>query len=196
MPLDAVPSARPNDCPSTGAREVERLDSRRIGKVHGAGGNPYTAGVVCAKVVRYAERQHHPDRLARPLRRVGPKGEGMASFEAISWEGVLDETAEALTLSEQRTGSEAVWPYCYGGTTGLVQRDGAPIRWPAARRRPDRKHLAERSLRGRLGRQRAGPRRAGSADARRHFPRYGCVAAAGVGRVKTSAPLDAWCARH
>ena len=110
MPLDTVHSACPHDCPSTCALEVERLDSHRIGRVRGARDNPYTAGVVCAKVARYAERQHHPQRLAQPLRRVGAKGEGLSAFRPISWEAALDETAEALTRAEQRHGSEAVWP--------------------------------------------------------------------------------------
>ena len=53
-----------------------------------------------------------------------PKGEGMSAFAPISWAAALDETAEALTRAEQRHGSEAVWPYFYAGTMGLVQRDG------------------------------------------------------------------------
>jgi anaerobic selenocysteine-containing dehydrogenase len=122
MPLDIVPSVCPHDCPSTCALEVERLAPTRIGKVRGAASNSYTAGVVCAKVARYAERQHHPDRLARPLRRVGPKGEGR--FQEISWEAALDEVAEALERAAARHGRETVWPYFYAGTMGLVQRDG------------------------------------------------------------------------
>src|SRR5262245_26470983 len=96
MPLDVVHSACPHDCPSTCALEVERLDEFHIGKVRGARNNPYTAGVVCAKVARYAERQHHPERLAHPLRRVGPKGEGMSAFKRISWDDALDAVAEGL----------------------------------------------------------------------------------------------------
>ena len=124
MPLDVVHSACPHDCPSTCALEVERLDAYRIGRVRGARDNPYTAGVVCAKVARYAERQHHPARLAQPLRRVGAKGEGMAAFRPIAWDDALDIVAEGLTRATQRYGSEAVWPYFYAGTMGLVQRDG------------------------------------------------------------------------
>ncbi|MBX6322558.1 MAG: molybdopterin oxidoreductase family protein [Rhodospirillaceae bacterium] len=124
MPFDVVHSACPHDCPSTCALEVERLDAHRIGKVRGARDNPYTAGVVCAKVARYAERQHHPDRLAYPLRRVGEKGAGMAAFERIGWDDALDIVAEALTRAAQRHGPEAVWPYFYAGTMGHVQRDG------------------------------------------------------------------------
>jgi anaerobic selenocysteine-containing dehydrogenase len=116
------PSACPHDCPSTCALEVEILDSRTIGRVRGAADNDYTAGVVCAKVARYAERVHHPDRLTRPLRRKG--GKGSSEFTPISWDDALDITAEALERAEARHGPEAVWPYYYAGTMGLVMRDG------------------------------------------------------------------------
>jgi len=121
MPRDIVPSVCPHDCPSVCALEVERLDERTIGRVHGAD-RGYTAGVVCAKVARYAERQHHPERLAKPLRRVGAKGE--RRFEPISWDDALDAVAEAFTRAAQKYGSETVWPFFYAGTMGLVQRDG------------------------------------------------------------------------
>jgi anaerobic selenocysteine-containing dehydrogenase len=116
------PSACPHDCPSTCALEVEILDSRTIGRVRGAADNGYTAGVICAKVARYAERVHHPDRLTRPLRRKG--GKGSSEFTPISWDDALDITAEALLRAEARHGPEAVWPYYYAGTMGLVMRDG------------------------------------------------------------------------
>ena len=115
-------SVCPHDCPSTCALEIERLDARTIGRVRGAGDNSYTAGVVCAKVARYAERANHPDRLRHPLRRKGPKGAG--SFEPVSWDDALDLTAEGLLAAEGRHGPEAVWPYYYAGTLGLVMRDG------------------------------------------------------------------------
>ena len=124
MPLDILPSVCPHDCPSACALEVERIDGNRIGRVHGARRQTYTAGVVCAKVARYAERQHHPDRLWQPLRRVGDKGVGRAAFRPISWDAALDEVAEQLTRAAQRHGAEAVWPYYYAGTMGMVQRDG------------------------------------------------------------------------
>ncbi|MEE8562879.1 MAG: molybdopterin oxidoreductase family protein, partial [Alphaproteobacteria bacterium] len=125
MPLDAATapeirhSACPHDCPSTCALEVELLSDRRIGRVRGAKGHPYTAGVICAKVARYVERVHHPERLTQPLRRVGEKGVGRAAFEEISWEAALDTVAEVFLKAEQRLGSETVWPYFYAGTMGL-----------------------------------------------------------------------------
>jgi anaerobic selenocysteine-containing dehydrogenase len=124
LPLDIVPSVCPHDCPSACALEVELMDGRRIGRVRGALAQSYTRGVVCAKVARYAERQHHPARLSRPLRRIGGKGIGDAAFAPIFWDDALDEIAERLTQAAQRFGSETVWPYYYAGTMGLVQRDG------------------------------------------------------------------------
>ena len=115
-------SACPHDCPSTCALEVEVFDGRSIGRVRGAAENAYTAGVICAKVARYAERVHHPDRLLHPLRRTGAKGSGQ--FAPISWDDALDLVAEQFVRAEQAHGSEAVWPYYYAGTMGLVQRDG------------------------------------------------------------------------
>ena len=116
------PSVCPHDCPSVCALEVEVTDGGRIGRVHGAADHPYTAGVVCAKVGRYAERIHAPNRLTQPLRRVGPKGSGQ--FAPISWDEALDRAAEGLLQAERRHGAESVWPYFYAGTMGLVMRDG------------------------------------------------------------------------
>jgi anaerobic selenocysteine-containing dehydrogenase len=115
-------STCPHDCPSTCALEVELLDERTIGRVRGAKEHDYTAGVICAKVARYAERVHHPDRLMRPLLRKGAKGSG--EFVAVAWDDALDLVAENFLRAEQRYGAEAVWPYYYAGTMGLVQRDG------------------------------------------------------------------------
>jgi anaerobic selenocysteine-containing dehydrogenase len=111
--LEIVPSVCPHDCTSTCALDVERLDARTIGRVRGSTRNTYTAGVICEKVGRYAERIHHPDRLLHPLRRVGPKGS--AQFARISWEEALDRVAEAFAEKAARHGSETVWPYFYAG---------------------------------------------------------------------------------
>jgi anaerobic selenocysteine-containing dehydrogenase len=115
-------SACPHDCPSTCALDVEVLDARTIGRVRGAADNSYTAGVICAKVARYAERVHHPGRLLTPLRRKGTKGSG--EFVPIGWDDALDIAAEALLRAQTRHGAQAVWPYYYAGTMGLVMRDG------------------------------------------------------------------------
>ena len=103
------------------ALDVEVIGAR-IGRIRGAEAQTYTSGVVCAKVARYHERIHHPDRLTQPLRRVGPKGSGQ--FAPIGWDEALDRVAEQFLEAERRFGAESVWPYFYAGTMGLVMRDG------------------------------------------------------------------------
>ena len=115
-------SVCPHDCPSTCALSVEVLNGNRIGAVRGAKDNSYTAGVICSKVSRYAERIHHPDRLTQPLLRTGPKGAGQ--FRPISWTDALDRIAERFIADTAKHGSESVWPFFFAGTMGLVQRDG------------------------------------------------------------------------
>ncbi|HXP98141.1 MAG TPA: molybdopterin-dependent oxidoreductase, partial [Telmatospirillum sp.] len=111
-----------HDCPSTCALDVELSSPDSIGRLHGAKGHSYLEGVICAKVARYAERVHHPDRLTTPLRRSGPKGSGQ--FVAIGWDEALDLVAERFRDAATRFGPQTVWPYHYAGTMGLVQRGG------------------------------------------------------------------------
>jgi anaerobic selenocysteine-containing dehydrogenase len=127
LPLDIVPSVCPHDCPSACALEVDRIDGRRIGRIRGAPARTYTRGVVCAKVARYAERQYHPARLSRPLRRVGERGVGHDAFEPISWDAALDEVAEALTRAAQCHGSETVWPYIMPARWGSCSVTGSTV---------------------------------------------------------------------
>ncbi|MDB5546437.1 MAG: dehydrogenase [Hyphomicrobiales bacterium] len=116
------PSVCPHDCPSACALDVEVIDGKTIGRVYGAKDQTYTAGVICAKVARYAERIHHPDRLMHPLKRTGPKGSG--SFERISWDEAISTIARAFNAREAQYGAQTVWPYYYAGTMGHVMRDG------------------------------------------------------------------------
>lgn len=128
-------SVCPHDCPSVCALDVEVLDSQTIGRVYGAKDHSYTDGVICAKVSRYAERVHHPDRLMQPLIRKRGKSArskqasfgvkpSLDDFEVASWESVLDLVAERFAAIAAKEGSEAIWPYHFAGTMGLVQRDG------------------------------------------------------------------------
>lgn len=114
-------SACPHDCPSTCALDVHLDDNGRLKRLNGARDNSYTAGVICAKVARYADRLYHPDRLMQPLRRVGKKGEG--AFEPISWDEALGLIAARFDAIEAEHGPESIWLNYYAGTMGLVQRD-------------------------------------------------------------------------
>ena len=112
----------PHDCPSTCALDVELLADGKIGRVHGARDHSYTAGVVCAKVARYAERVHHPDRLMHPLRRKGPKGG--ASSSASPGTTLSTSLPRVCSPPSAVTAPSSVWPYYYAGTMGLGTRDG------------------------------------------------------------------------
>jgi anaerobic selenocysteine-containing dehydrogenase len=121
-PIRTIRSVCPHDCPSVCALDVDILPDGKVGRVRGAKDDPYTAGVICEKVARYAERIHHAERLTHPLRRVGSKGAGQ--WERISWDEALDEIATRFQAIEAENGAEAIWPYFYAGTMGHVQRDG------------------------------------------------------------------------
>jgi anaerobic selenocysteine-containing dehydrogenase len=116
------PSVCPHDCPSACALDVEVVDGKTIGRIYGAKDQTYTAGVICAKVARYAERIHHPDRLLYPLKRTGPKGS--RAFARISWDEAIATIAREFNAREAQHGAETIWPYYYAGTMGRVMRDG------------------------------------------------------------------------
>lgn len=119
-----MPIARsvcPHDCPGACALEVELNEANRVVRIRGAQEMPYTDGVICAKVGRYEERVHHPERLQVPLIRTGPKGVGQ--FREASWDEALDAVASGFKAAQTQHGPQAVWPYFYAGTMGHVQRD-------------------------------------------------------------------------
>jgi anaerobic selenocysteine-containing dehydrogenase len=120
--IEHRPSVCPHDCPSACALDVEVIDGNTIGRIRGAKDQSYTAGVICAKVARYAERIHHPDRLLYPMRRTGPKGSGQ--FERMSWDDALSSIAERFLEAEREHGAQSVWLNYYAGTMGKVMRDG------------------------------------------------------------------------
>ena len=120
--IEHRPSVCPHDCPSACALDVEVIDGNTIGRIRGAKDQTYTAGVICAKVARYAERIHHPDRLLYPMRRTGPKGSGQ--FQRISWDDALSAVAEQFLKAETEFGAQSVWLNYYAGTMGKVMRDG------------------------------------------------------------------------
>ncbi len=102
-------------------------DGRAV-QVAGDPDHPVTQGFLCAKVNRYVERTYHADRLTTPLRRVGPKGSGR--FEAIGWDSALDEIAARLrVIADSPDGPEAILPYSYAGTMGLVQGESMDRRF-------------------------------------------------------------------
>ncbi|MGC4367664.1 molybdopterin-containing oxidoreductase family protein [Hydrogenophaga sp. R2] len=120
-----VRGACPHDCPDTCAL-ITTVDNGVAIKVHGNPEHRHTDGVLCTKVSRYAERTHHAERLLTPMRRTGPKGSGR--FEPISWDEALDTIATRLGGIASRD-PQAVLPYSYAGTMGLVQGESMAARF-------------------------------------------------------------------
>ena len=120
-----VRGACPHDCPDTCALRVTVADGRVV-RVQGDPDHPPTHGALCNKVSRYAERTHSPDRLLHPMKRVGPKGSGR--FQRIGWDEALDTVASRLRAIAARD-PQAIVPYSYAGTMGLVQGEGMALRF-------------------------------------------------------------------
>jgi anaerobic selenocysteine-containing dehydrogenase len=112
-----IRGACPHDCPDTCAL-VTTVENGVATEVRGNPAHPMTAGVLCTKVSRYTERTYHPERVRTPLRRVGPKGAGR--FEPVGWDEALAEIAKRLSAIAARD-PQAILPYSYAGTMGLVQ---------------------------------------------------------------------------
>jgi anaerobic selenocysteine-containing dehydrogenase len=113
-----IHAACPHDCPDTCAMLVEVEDGRAT-RVSGDPDHPPTQGFLCTKVTRYLERVYNPDRVLYPMRRIGAKGEGR--FERISWDEALATIARRFReIAESGDGPEAILPYSYGGTMGIV----------------------------------------------------------------------------
>ena len=125
MTTTQVRATCPHDCPDTCALLVTVVDGVAT-EVKGDPDHPTTAGVLCTKVARYTERTYHPSRLLHPLRRVGKKGEG--KFERITWEQAIDEIASRLGAIAARD-PQAILPYSYCGTMGLVQGESMSMRF-------------------------------------------------------------------
>lgn len=120
-----VRAACPHDCPDTCAMRVT-VEAGRVVKVQGDPEHPTTHGALCQKVSRYAERTYHPERVLRPRKRIGPKGSGR--FVEVSWDDALDDIARRLRAIAARD-PQAIVPYSYAGTMGLVQGESMAARF-------------------------------------------------------------------
>ncbi|RME82086.1 MAG: molybdopterin oxidoreductase family protein [Caldilineae bacterium] len=126
--IQRVNGVCPHDCPDTCAWQVSIDEaSGRALRMHGHPHHPLTQGRLCGKVERYLERVYHPGRLTTPLKRIGVKGEGR--FQAITWDQAISEIAERLQQIIGAYGAEAVLPYSYAGTMGLLQGEGMAARF-------------------------------------------------------------------
>ena len=90
----------------------------RVVSVKGRHDHPFTHGVLCAKVRSFEKRVYAPDRILHPMRRIGAKGEGR--FEQISWDDALDEIRDRYNEIIEQNGAEAILPFNYLGSQGLL----------------------------------------------------------------------------
>jgi anaerobic selenocysteine-containing dehydrogenase len=115
------------DCPDTCAVLVSIDGAGQATRLRGDPAHPVTRGFLCGKVARYLEREYSPERLLYPLRRIGAKGEGR--FARVTWDEALDEIAARLKAIAAEFGSEAILPYSYAGTMGLLNGGGMDRRF-------------------------------------------------------------------
>jgi anaerobic selenocysteine-containing dehydrogenase len=113
-------SVCPYDCPDTCGLLVEVLEGKAV-KVQGYPDHPYTRGTLCPKMAHYEKTVYSPERLTKPLVRKGAKGSN--DFEVISWEDAIGIIKERWQKIIGSYGAEAILPYSYAGTMGIVQRN-------------------------------------------------------------------------
>ena len=123
-----VLGACPHDCPDT-CSMVTTVQNGIAIKVQGNPAHLHTDGALCTKVSRYTERTYHPERILFPLKRTGPKGSGQ--FERVSWDNALSDIASRLGTFANRgpDHAQAILPYSYAGTMGLVQSESIAARF-------------------------------------------------------------------
>jgi anaerobic selenocysteine-containing dehydrogenase len=115
------------DCPDTCSLLLTIDDTGKATRLRGDPAHPVTRGFLCGKVARYLEREYDPTRLLYPQRRIGAKGEGR--FVRVPWDEALDEIAARLKSIAAEFGSEAILPYSYAGTMGLLNGSGMDRRF-------------------------------------------------------------------
>ena len=124
-PDETVETACPLDCPDSCSLSV-KVNEGRVVAIDGSHRSLTTAGFICDKVRRFADRVTGEARLRHPAIRTGPKGQ--AAFSQISWEEAIDLLAARLRETRDRWGGEAILPFSYGGSNGLVTQDTSDAR--------------------------------------------------------------------
>ncbi len=115
-----VRTACPLDCPDSCTLDVT-VEKGRVIKIDGGDTNPVTSNYICAKVRRFGERVYGEDRVLYPAIRKGQKGQG--TFRRVTWDEALDHIAARMEKIRDTTGAEAILPFYYGGSNGLLTQD-------------------------------------------------------------------------
>ena len=126
-PFRIVHTVCSHDCPDSCAVLVTVNEEGRAVKVEGDASQPVTQGFLCGKVAKYLDRVYSPERILFPLRRKagapkGPQTRGREheAFERVTWDEALDAIAARLKEVSDAHGPEAILPYSYAGTIGVL----------------------------------------------------------------------------
>ena len=104
------------------------VENGRATRIAGNPDHAFTQGFLCTKVSKYLERTYHENRLLYPQIRAGAKGEG--KFRRASWNEALALIANKLrTIIDSSDGPQAIVPYSYAGTMGLIQGEAMASRF-------------------------------------------------------------------
>jgi anaerobic selenocysteine-containing dehydrogenase len=126
MPVEVRHSVCALDCPDTCSLLIN-VENGVGSRLRGNPDHPVTRGFLCGKVAQYLEREYSPERLLYPRKRTGTKGEGR--FVRIGWDEALDTVADRLRSAAAEFGPEAILPYSYAGTMGLLNGSGMDRRF-------------------------------------------------------------------
>src|SRR5579863_8757952 len=120
-----VHAACQHDCPDACGVLITVEDGRAT-KIKGDPAHPVARGFLCAKVAKYLDRVYSPERVLYPMRRVGPKGpqnngaRATQAWQRITWDEALDEITFRFKKIVAEFGSEAILPFSFGGTLGML----------------------------------------------------------------------------
>ena len=122
MATKTVHAACPHDCPDACSVLITVQDGRAT-RIQGDPEHPVTRGFLCAKVAKYLDRVYSPDRVLYPYRRIRPKRSTTCNkddFQRITWDEALDRIVTRFRDIARQHGAEAILPYSYGGTLGVL----------------------------------------------------------------------------
>ena len=120
-----VKAVCPHDCPDSCGVLITIQDGKAT-KIQGDPEHPVTRGFLCAKVAKYLERVYSPDRVLYPMRRIAAKGpaapgaDSSRAWQRISWDEAFDEITSRFRAIAREFGSEAILPYSFGGSLGVL----------------------------------------------------------------------------
>lgn len=119
-PATKIDTACPLDCPDSCSLAVT-VSKGKVVAIDGSALNPPTGGYICNKVRYFGERVYGDARLQYPARRTGAKGAGR--FARVSWDDALELVATRMLDTRDHFGGEAILPFSYGGSNGLLTQD-------------------------------------------------------------------------